>query len=148
MPKITKQLLALLRNGNIGIPLVILSILAMVILPLPPAVLDILFTFNIVLAVMVLFCGDDEAHVGAIEVWHNDPAVSHDMSLLDGYYGTAELFAALDGHQPHAYRGRALLTIRGEVTSGRDQQARLLGPLCQSIGQDARRQLQPAMQAA
>ena len=42
MPKTTKQFLALLRNGNIGIPLVILSILAMVILPLPPAVLDIL----------------------------------------------------------------------------------------------------------
>lgn len=54
MPKTTKQLLALLRNGNIGIPLVILCILAMVILPLPPALLDILFTFNIVLAVMVL----------------------------------------------------------------------------------------------
>jgi flagellar biosynthesis protein FlhA len=50
----TKQFLALLRNGNIGIPLVILCILAMVILPLPPALLDILFTFNIVLAVMVL----------------------------------------------------------------------------------------------
>ena len=31
MPKTTKQFLALLRNGNIGIPLVILSILAMVI---------------------------------------------------------------------------------------------------------------------
>lgn len=54
MPKTTKQFLALLRNGNIGIPLVILCILAMVILPLPPALLDILFTFNIVLAVMVL----------------------------------------------------------------------------------------------
>ncbi|MCV6069345.1 FHIPEP family type III secretion protein, partial [Escherichia coli] len=37
-----------------GVPLVILCILAMVILPLPPALLDILFTFNIVLAVMVL----------------------------------------------------------------------------------------------
>ncbi|WP_330983814.1 MULTISPECIES: flagellar biosynthesis protein FlhA [Enterobacterales] len=54
MPKITKQFMAVLRNGNIGVPLVILSILAMVILPLPPALLDILFTFNIVLAVMVL----------------------------------------------------------------------------------------------
>ncbi|HMX53687.1 MAG TPA: GAF domain-containing protein [Plasticicumulans sp.] len=50
------------------------------------------FAGDFLLAVMVLFCGDDEAHVGAIEVWHNDPAVSHDMSLLDGYYGTAELF--------------------------------------------------------
>lgn len=41
-------------GGNLGVPLVILCILAMVILPLPPALLDILFTFNIVLAVMVL----------------------------------------------------------------------------------------------
>ncbi len=54
MAKTTKSFLALLRGGNLGVPLVILCILAMVILPLPPALLDILFTFNIVLAVMVL----------------------------------------------------------------------------------------------
>ncbi|MFA8890876.1 hypothetical protein ACEPQY_24620, partial [Escherichia coli] len=52
MAKTTKSFLALLRGGNLGVPLVILCILAMVILPLPPALLDILFTFNIVLAVM------------------------------------------------------------------------------------------------
>lgn len=54
MPKTSKPFLMLLRNGNFGVPLIILSILAMVILPLPPALLDILFTFNIVLAIMVL----------------------------------------------------------------------------------------------
>ena len=54
MPKTTKQFLALLRNGNIGIPLVILCILAMVILPLPAWLLDALFTFNIVLSLLVL----------------------------------------------------------------------------------------------
>ena len=43
-----------LRASHLGVPLVLLSILAMVILPLPPALLDILFTFNIVLAVLVL----------------------------------------------------------------------------------------------
>ena len=43
-----------LRSGRIGIPLVILSILAMIILPLPPLLLDILFTFNIAMAVLVL----------------------------------------------------------------------------------------------
>ncbi|HHH6700566.1 TPA: flagellar biosynthesis protein FlhA [Escherichia coli] len=57
MAKTTKSFLALLRGGNLGVPLVILCILAMVILPLPPALLDILFTFNIVLAVMVLLVG-------------------------------------------------------------------------------------------
>ena len=39
-------------------------------------------------AVAVIFCGDDEAHAGAIELWSNDPADSHDMTLVDGYYGT------------------------------------------------------------
>ena len=39
MAKTTKSFLALLRGGNLGVPLVILCILAMVILPLPPALL-------------------------------------------------------------------------------------------------------------
>ena len=44
-------------------------------------------------SVLVMFCGDDEEHAGAIELWHNDPAKSNDMVLVDGYYGTtAETF--------------------------------------------------------
>lgn len=40
-------------------------------------------------AVTVIFCGDDEEHAGAIELWGNDPAESKvDMTLVDGYYGT------------------------------------------------------------
>lgn len=39
-------------------------------------------------AVAVIFCGDDEEHAGAIELWGNDPEESHDMTLVDGYYGT------------------------------------------------------------
>lgn len=49
-----RQVLALLRNSHFGVPLLLLCVLAMVILPLSPLVLDVLFTFNIVLAVMVL----------------------------------------------------------------------------------------------
>ncbi|NMH66754.1 flagellar biosynthesis protein FlhA [Shewanella salipaludis] len=44
-------------SGNysaIGIPVMLLAILAMVILPLPAWLLDVLFTFNIVLSVLVL----------------------------------------------------------------------------------------------
>ncbi len=43
-------------------------------------------------AVMVLFCGDDEKHIGAIELWHNDENRSYEMGLVDGYYGTADMF--------------------------------------------------------
>ncbi|MDM0113306.1 GAF domain-containing protein [Variovorax sp. J22R133] len=39
-------------------------------------------------SVAVIFCGDDEQHAGAIELWGNDPEESHDMTLVDGYYGT------------------------------------------------------------
>lgn len=38
-------------------------------------------------AVVTLFGGDDQASKGAIELWRNDPRVTSDMSLKDGYYG-------------------------------------------------------------
>ena len=43
----------LLRSG-IGVPVGVLAVLAMVILPLPPVALDILFTFNIALSLVVM----------------------------------------------------------------------------------------------
>ena len=49
-----QQLMPTFRSGRIGIPLIILSILAMIILPLPPQLLDVLFTFNIAMAILVL----------------------------------------------------------------------------------------------
>ena len=50
------------------------------------------FAGEFLTAVLVLFCGDDAEHVGAIELWHNDLKVSHEMGLVDGYYGTADMF--------------------------------------------------------
>jgi len=54
MQKQIKHVLTALRSSRPGAPLLLLAILAMVILPLPPMLLDALFTFNIVLAVLVL----------------------------------------------------------------------------------------------
>lgn len=54
MQKQIKHALTTLRGSRPGVPLLLLAILAMVILPLPPMQLDALFTFNIVLAVLVL----------------------------------------------------------------------------------------------
>lgn len=47
-----------------------------------------IFAGDFLTSVLVMFCGDDEAHAGAIELWHNDPAQGNDMKLVDGYYGT------------------------------------------------------------
>ena len=43
-----------LREGNLGIPLMLLVMLAMVMLPIPPFLLDVLFTFSIALSIVVL----------------------------------------------------------------------------------------------
>ena len=43
----------LLRTG-VGVPVGVLAVLAMVILPLPPIALDVLFTFNIALSIVIV----------------------------------------------------------------------------------------------
>ncbi|OAN16695.1 flagellar biosynthesis protein FlhA [Photobacterium jeanii] len=43
-----------LSQGQLGIPLLLMTILGMVMLPVPPVLLDMLFTFNIVLALLVM----------------------------------------------------------------------------------------------
>jgi flagellar biosynthesis protein FlhA len=48
------SLLVELRRQKIATPAFLLTILAMIMLPLPPVLLDILFTFNIVLALIVI----------------------------------------------------------------------------------------------
>lgn len=52
-----------------------------------------IFAGDAIRAVVVFFCGDDAEHVGAIEVWCNDPATDKQIGFVDGYFGTAELFA-------------------------------------------------------
>jgi flagellar biosynthesis protein FlhA len=43
-----------LVNGNIAAPIVLVALLAMVILPLPPFMLDLLFSFNIALSLTII----------------------------------------------------------------------------------------------
>ena len=43
-------------------------------------------------AVVVFFCGGDAEGVGALEVWRYDPETETQIGMVDGYYGTAELF--------------------------------------------------------
>ena len=43
-----------LGRGNLGVPVLLLVILGMMTLPVPPFLLDVLFTFNIALSIVVL----------------------------------------------------------------------------------------------
>jgi flagellar biosynthesis protein FlhA len=49
-----KRLISDLGRHRVAAPLFVMAILAMIILPLPPLLLDVLFTFNIVLALIVI----------------------------------------------------------------------------------------------
>ena len=48
------RLFAEIRRQKVATPLFLMAVLAMIILPLPPVLLDVLFTFNIVLAMVVV----------------------------------------------------------------------------------------------
>ena len=48
-----KRVFDTLRNG-LGAPLLVLALLAMVVVPLPPMILDVLFSFNIAVSLVVL----------------------------------------------------------------------------------------------
>ena len=43
-----------LGRGQLGVPLLLLVMLAMMMLPMPPFLLDVFFTFNIALSIVVL----------------------------------------------------------------------------------------------
>src|SRR6201992_1849746 len=52
-PNSKPPVLSLLRVG-LGVPLGVLAVLSMVVLPLPPFALDVLFTFNIALSIVIV----------------------------------------------------------------------------------------------
>ncbi len=66
-----------------------------------------IFAGDFLTAVLVIFCGDDDEHAGAIELWHNAPP-SVDMLLADGYYGrTGDTFETV-ARQVSLRRGSGL----------------------------------------
>ena len=56
-PSTAFSMLSNLQRWGLGAPLLLLAMLAMMVVPLPPFLLDILFTFNISLALVVLLAG-------------------------------------------------------------------------------------------
>ena len=99
----------------IGIPIMLLTILAMVILPLPPFLLDILFTFNIVLAVMVLLVGVSIRRPLEFSVF---PTVLLLATLLRLTLNVASTRVVLiEGHQGGDAAGKVIQAF-GEVVIG------------------------------
>jgi DNA-binding response OmpR family regulator len=51
-----------------------------------------IFAGELLTAVLLMFCGEEGEHSGAIELWGNDAVSDHDLGLIEGYYGTAQAF--------------------------------------------------------
>lgn len=47
-----------------------------------------IFVGETLTSVVVLLCGEPEAHVGAIELWRNDSRISPDLVLTEAYFGS------------------------------------------------------------
>lgn len=53
-PTMMRDRMRILLQANLGVPIVLLALLGMMTLPVPPVLLDVLFTFNIALALVVV----------------------------------------------------------------------------------------------
>jgi flagellar biosynthesis protein FlhA len=110
-------MLAILRQGRIGVPILLLSVLAMVMLPLSPLMLDILFTFNIVLAVTVLLVAVNMQHPLDFAVFPTLLLITTLMRLTLNVASTRVVL--LHGHEGEGAAGKVIEAF-GQVVIGGD----------------------------
>ncbi|MBK0032058.1 flagellar biosynthesis protein FlhA [Erwinia sp. S43] len=110
------QMKSLLRNSHVGVPLLLLSVLAMVILPLSPIVLDVLFTFNIVLAVMVLLASVNSKRPLDFSVFPTILLVTTLMRLTLNVASTRVVL--LNGHDGVGAAGKVIEAFGNVVIGG------------------------------
>lgn len=98
-----------------AIPLVLLSVLAMMILPLPPWLIDTLFTFNIVLAVLVLLVAVSAKRPLDFSVFPTILLIATLMRLTLNVASTRVVL--LNGHNGSDAAGKVIQSF-GEVVIG------------------------------
>ncbi|MDA7085938.1 flagellar biosynthesis protein FlhA [Pseudomonas sp. SA3-5] len=104
-----------LRQGNLGIPLMLLVMLGMVMLPIPPFLLDVLFTFSIALSIVVLLVGIYSLRPLDFAVF---PTILLAATLLRLALNVASTrVVLLNGHDGHGAAGQVIQAF-GEVVIG------------------------------
>lgn len=107
--------LAGLRHGNLGIPLLLLVMLGMVMLPVPPFLLDVLFTFSIALSIVVLLVSIYALRPLDFAVF---PTILLAATLLRLALNVASTrVVLLHGHDGHGAAGQVIQAF-GEVVIG------------------------------
>ncbi|MFK3660108.1 flagellar biosynthesis protein FlhA [Scandinavium sp. NPDC088450] len=112
-----QQKLAILKQGRVGVPVLILSVLAMVILPLSPMMLDVLFTFNIVLAVLILLVSINSQRPLDFAVFPTVLLITTLMRLSLNVASTRVVL--LHGHEGEGAAGKVIEAF-GQVVIGGD----------------------------
>ncbi|PZR32229.1 MAG: flagellar biosynthesis protein FlhA, partial [Ectopseudomonas oleovorans] len=107
--------LAGLRHGNLGIPLLLLVMLGMVMLPIPPFLLDTLYTFSIALSIVVLLVSIYALRPLDFAVF---PTILLAATLLRLALNVASTrVVLLNGHEGHGAAGQVIQAF-GEVVIG------------------------------
>lgn len=104
-----------LTKSYTGVPLLLLAVLAMVILPLPAWLLDALFTFNIVLAVLVLLVSVSARRPLDFSVFPSVLLIATLMRLSLNVASTRVVL--LHGHESNDAAGKVIQAF-GEVVIG------------------------------
>ena len=104
------------RLAGLGAPLVMLLLLVMIVLPLPPLALDVLFTFNIALAIVVLLAAVYAARPLEFAVF---PTVLLIATLLRlGLNVASTRVVLLEGHTGTGAAGRVIEAFGEFVVGG------------------------------
>ena len=102
-------------GGNLGVPFMLLALLAMMVLPLPAFLLDVLFTFNIALAIVVLLVAVYSMRPLDFAVFPTVLLVSTLMRLALNVASTRVVL--LNGHEGGDAAGKVIQAF-GEVVIG------------------------------
>ncbi|MGE5980230.1 flagellar biosynthesis protein FlhA [Klebsiella aerogenes] len=113
----THNAFGMLRKAQIAVPILLLCVLAMVILPLSPMMLDILFTFNIVLAVIVLLVSVNMQRPLDFAIFPTLLLITTLMRLTLNVASTRVVL--LNGHQGEGAAGKVIEAF-GQVVIGGD----------------------------
>ena len=104
-----------LSRGNLGVPLLLLVMLAMMMLPVPPFLLDVFFTFNIALSIVVLLVCVYALRPLDFAVFPTILLVATLLRLALNVASTRVVM--LHGHDGHAAAGKVIQAF-GEVVIG------------------------------
>ncbi|MCG8316714.1 MAG: FHIPEP family type III secretion protein, partial [Pseudomonadales bacterium] len=112
---ILDQVKSISKGGNLGVPVLLLAMMAMMTLPMPPFLLDVLFTFNIAISLVVLLVAVYTTRPLEFAIFPTMLLVATLLRLALNVASTRVVL--LEGHQGGDAAGKVIQSF-GEVVIG------------------------------